>query len=155
MIRTLTRLSPPIWLIMCMCVWVPACALRTGPAQQQKNPTPDHAPRTSTITVDQIDQNQDGLLDATEIQQLTTPTQTTTWAFTSVMLVMIVTFVACWWITRPTRHRSNTPDHRSVGFTGARAERSDDWLDTEQDFLGTNTDADQDHWLDSGQSPDK
>ena len=140
-------------MIICMCC---GCARNhAGPAQQQKISTPDHAPDTHTIAVDQIDQNQDGHLDSQELTMIHTPVTRATWAFTAVMLVMIVTFVACWLITRRRETTTDSPPVCDSQTPPASAHVTDDWLDVEQDFLGEQHDPDADHWLDSGQWPDK
>ena len=142
-------------LIMCACMCCSCARNHTGPAQQQKIPTPVHAPAHVPIAVDQIDQNQDGHLDSQELTMIHTPVTRATWAFTAVMLVMIVTFVTCWLISRRREPTPDTPPVCDSQTPPVSASATDDWLDVEQDFLGVQRDPDADHWLDSGQWPDR
>ena len=94
------------WLL----VMLMSCGLsRTQqPAKQQKNPTPQVS--VTAIPVSQADQNQDGMLDITEQQQLhTTNTDTAIWIFSCVGALTLLSCVACAWVARHTKRPASAP----------------------------------------------
>ncbi len=104
-------------LLLLLCIWCNSCANRhvTTPAHHVSNPAP--------ITVAQLDQNNDGLVDTAE-QQLITSKQTDHWP--SLLVFSIIgacTLTCCVVCGLVARSRVNTVAHGSARHTQADSER--------------------------------
>ena len=130
------------------------CASKLGPVKQQEDTTSS----THTMSVNQIDLNQDGQIDQQEMQQLQSDTPGVMSTFLAIgMLVIGVTAICAWVATRQHKPVSpssegqdggtfdNTPKPPATSNTPPSSElivehvKDDMWCHAEQDFLGDST----------------
>ena len=131
-----------LFMVLCSCVGRSGQSTKSNgsgvkPAQQQKIST--------TIPVNQIDLNGDGLISQSEQQQLTTHDNHALLTFLCISGATIIMCVSGAWVTcrhratPDTSHNSVTPDISTrAPDTPVTTDTSDggDWLDSEQDFSG-------------------
>lgn len=133
------------------------CASKLGPVKQLENDT--H--KTHTMSVTQIDLNQDGQIDQQEMQQLQSDTPGVMSTFLAIgMLVIGVTAICAWVTTRQHKPVSSSSEGQDGGTfdntpkspAGSKSPKSpepselivedvspDRWCHAEQDFLGDST----------------
>ncbi len=127
------------------------CASKLGPVKQQK----DNTHTNHTMSVQQIDLNQDGQIDQQEMQQLQSDTPGVLSTFLAIgMLVIGVSAICAWVSTRQTNPVSpssegqdggtfdNTPKPPATSKSPEPSElivedvNDEMWCHAEQDFLG-------------------